>query len=191
GTSVCWPDTEPEIRKIRMTERIPAEGKRSILRTCGIGSFALAVFQIELYCVQNAVDELGGFECGKAPRDLESFVDNDRVRRVGIKKLVNGETKNVAVNDRHTFDAPMFGACADLVVNLIKLVECAQNKAVSEFAGSLVTFVVAEFAPIFVRWIGTGRGNISREQHLQGKSARLAASARLSVVVKRRAQVVC
>src|SRR5690606_4646918 len=72
GTSDRCANAGAEIRKIKATERIPAEAKRRILRTCGIGSFALAVFQIEFYCVQNAVDELGGFECGKAPRDLES-----------------------------------------------------------------------------------------------------------------------
>ena len=67
--------------------------------------------------VEDAVDELCRFKGREAAGDLQSFVDNDGVGRVLEEKFVNREAKNVAVDDRHSLDAPVFGPGLNAVVD--------------------------------------------------------------------------
>ena len=64
-------------------------------------TFALRLFLIEIAFdgVQNAVDELGSFEGRKAAGDFERFVDGHGARSGFVKKFVNGEPEDVAIDE--------------------------------------------------------------------------------------------
>src|SRR6266404_7824531 len=68
----------------------------------------LLLIQIALDGVEDAVDELGGFVSREAAGNFESFVDGDGARCRLVQKLINGKPQNIAIDDRHTRNAPVF-----------------------------------------------------------------------------------
>src|SRR5687768_14577460 len=89
-------------------------------------------FEVELDGVEDAVDELGGFEGGEAAGYLKGFVYDDCVRCVLVEEFINGQAENVAVDHGHPFDPPVLGACADLVVDGGEVAESPMDQVVGE-----------------------------------------------------------
>src|SRR5437868_7758002 len=89
--------------------------------------FRLGRFDIEIALnrVENAVDELSCFVSRETARDFQSFVDRDRPRRRFLQKFVNREAEQIAIDQRHPRDAPMFGARTDAFVNFFEVREGA------------------------------------------------------------------
>ena len=75
--------------------------------TLTLGSLLI---QVTLDGVEDAVDELGRFECREAARYFESLVYRDGARGGFVKKLVNGEPEDVPIDGGHAIDAPMLSA---------------------------------------------------------------------------------
>ncbi|MND00347.1 hypothetical protein D3C83_189260 [compost metagenome] len=61
----------------------------------------LLLVEVSLYGIKNAVDELSGLVGRKATSDFEGFINRDRAWSWFVKKLVNGEAEDVAINDCH------------------------------------------------------------------------------------------
>ena len=70
----------------------------------------LLLIQIALYGIENAVDELRSFVGGKSAGYFQGFVDGHGARSRFVKKLVDSQAENVAIDYRHTRDTPVFRA---------------------------------------------------------------------------------
>ena len=81
----------------------------------------LLLVEISLDGIEYAVDELRGFVSREATRDLERFIDCYGAWCRFVKKLVDGEAQDVAIDDRHARDAPVFGARADAFVEQFEI----------------------------------------------------------------------
>src|ERR1041385_739378 len=148
----------------------------------GVGIFYLRLHvllrllfvEVSLDGVENAVDELRGFVRREAACDLESFVDRYRARRWLVKKFVDGEAQDIAIDDGHTRDTPVFGARTDAFVEQFEVGKRSRGEPGSELPGCCVEIGLSQLSPVtsdhFVR---RHFGNVSRKEHLQGAFTRL------------------
>src|SRR6266581_3238852 len=66
-------------------------------------------FQFLFDAVENAVDELRGLLGAEPPRDLDGFVDDDRLRSFLIQQeLLRREAEQIAIDGRHSIQPPVF-----------------------------------------------------------------------------------
>ena len=76
----------------------------------------LLFVEVAFYSVENAVNKLCRFVSREPARDFERFVDCDGAWRRLLQKFVDSEAKDVAIDDSHARDTPVFGARADALV---------------------------------------------------------------------------
>src|SRR5215471_8626155 len=94
----------------------------------------LAAFQVTFDGIQDSVYELGGLKSGKATRYFKRFVYYDSFWSVAfVEKLVNSETKDVTVHDRHSLDAPMLRSTFYQIIDLVETGNRAKREVVREF----------------------------------------------------------
>src|SRR6266496_6206106 len=111
--------------------RVPRFVRRNVL-------LWLLFIQVTLNGVENTVDELRSFVSREAASYFQGFVDSDRARSRFVKEFVNGEAKNVAVDNRHAWNAPMFRARTNALVQGLEMRKSSRGETRREFTrGSL------------------------------------------------------
>src|SRR5262249_49754855 len=99
-----------------------------------IGSVRFAVFyfrldvslwllfvEVALDGVEDAVDELCGFVGREAASDFERLVDGYGARRRFVEKLVHCQAQNIAIDDGHARNAPVFRTRANAIVEQFRV----------------------------------------------------------------------
>src|SRR3954463_9023165 len=67
-------------------------------------------FQFLFDAVQNSVDELRRFLRAESSCDLDGLIDDDSFRRsVVVQEFLSGKPKQVAIDDSHSIQPPVFG----------------------------------------------------------------------------------
>lgn len=122
--------------------------------------------KVLLYSVEDPVDKLCSFVGGETPCDLKGFIYDDCVRGRLKKELVDRKAEDVAVHNRHPFDAPVFRAGPDLVIDLGKAFERTEHEIVGELARRQID-LRTELAPeIIDQTLPAHIGHIRGEKHL-------------------------
>src|SRR5437660_10790925 len=136
--------------------------------------FRRRFIKIALDGVEDSVDELRGLVRGKSAGDFEGLIYRYGARRGLVQELVNSETQDVAIHQRHARDAPVFGARANSFVDLWQIFQRAQRQSGRELVRARFQFAISQFRPEGAREIVSARSrNVSRKEHLQGALARL------------------
>src|ERR1700741_107465 len=108
----------------------------------------LFLVEIALYGVEDAVDELGSFVSGKAAGNFECFIDCDSARRWFVQKFINRETQDIAINDRHSRNAPVFRSRADTLVKRVQMRKRALRKPRREITRGVFRVSFAQLRPV-------------------------------------------
>ena len=89
-----------------------------------------------------------------------------------MKKFVNGEAQNIAVNNGHPRDSPVLCARADEFIERFDVRERSGSQTCSEGPSRIFDVSFAQFCPVGANYfLGRRAGNISRKEHLQGTFA--------------------
>src|SRR5688572_488472 len=132
----------------------------------------LLLVEVAFDGVENAVDKLRSFVSGKTARNLEGFVDCDGARRRLVKKFVDGEAQDVAIDDGHAGDTPVFGSRTDAIVKEFEIRKSSLGQASGESAGGRVEVGLSQCSPIAAdHSVRRHFDNVSRKVHLQGTFA--------------------
>ena len=103
----------------------------------------LLLVEVALDGVEDAVYELCCFVSGKTAGNLECLVDCNCARRGFVKKLVHGEAQDIAIDNCHSRDAPVFGARADALVKLLQSGQRSGGQSRRKVAGWIFQLCVA------------------------------------------------
>ena len=105
--------------------------------------------------VEDAVDELAGFQIAEFLGQFHGFVDGHLGRDiVGVQQLINAQTQDIAVDDRHAFDLPVGGIVGNLGVDRREICRDTVGKTLREFPDNLIRRV------LFLPELRGGRGEI-------------------------------
>src|SRR5437762_2609401 len=108
----------------------------------------LFLIKIALDGVEDAVDELGCFVSGEPSRDFQGFVDGDSARSGFVEEFVDGESQDVAIDDRHAGYAPMFGARTYALVERFQTRERSRRETGREFTRRFLNVGIAQLSPV-------------------------------------------
>lgn len=114
-------------------------------RAGGEGFFRLRLGRQDgaAYRVEYAVDKANAFVAAEAARQLESFVDYDRVRQFVFKQLKSRQTQNVAIDRGHAIQAPVFAGFLDAPIESFPLSDATAHQVLHEL-------IARHFAEVFV-----------------------------------------
>jgi hypothetical protein len=140
---------------------------------CGLDRFAI---EIAFDRVENAVDKLGRLTGRETTGNFERLVDGDGLGRCGLeKKFEDGHAEQVTIDDGHAWDAPVFSANPDPLVDLLEILDSPHDKFVGKVANILRR--LGQLPPVTVEKILDRRtGDIVGEEHLQCAFTRFTAS---------------
>src|SRR6185312_2555471 len=104
--------------------------------------------EVALDGVKDTVDKLRSFVGREPSRYLECFVDGDSAWSSFVKKFVDCETKDVAIDDCHSRNAPVFSAQPNALVQLAGIRERARCQSRRKFTSRLFNFGVTQLSPV-------------------------------------------
>src|SRR6266508_2309457 len=104
--------------------RVPRFVRRDIL-------LWLLLIQVTLDGVENTVDELRSFVSREAASYFQGFVDGDRARGRFVKEFVDGKAKNIAVDNRHAGNAPVFRARTYALVEGLEMHQSSRGETLA------------------------------------------------------------
>src|SRR2546425_1117760 len=100
-----------------------------------------------------------------------------------MKELVNRESQDVAIDQSHSRDTPVFGARTNPFVDFREIRQRANCQTRGKFTRAWFQPAVGQLRPEGAReFIPARSGNISRKEHLQGAFARLTTRTHNSVM---------
>src|ERR1051326_5041916 len=119
--SCAWlftnPCTRPRLAPLRSTRpwKLPAAFPRTKRRNSS------TEFEIAFDGVENSVDELRRFVRGKAAGNFQGLVDRNGARRGLVQEFVNSQAQDLAIDQRHPRDAPVFSARTNSLIDLLQI----------------------------------------------------------------------
>src|SRR5262245_22300737 len=96
------------------------------------------IIQVAFDGVEQAIDKLSCVTGREAAGDFECFVDRHRFRVCGlVDEFIDRHPQQIAVDDRHSYNPPIFGTQSDPLVNFVKMSDRADHQLVGKTADLL------------------------------------------------------